>query len=258
MKKIVSTMLALMMLCSFLVVNVSAVEGLYEEPSDDMVSTYWETDTFYIDTDMELVMEDDSEYYEDENAESYSFWPAEVNGEYMEDDAGFIDITVYHPDDVDELYQEYKEMLYETCEDSDFRDNDRQEIENTKLGGCDAVQYTFIKYEGEFSGLLRLVVASDGENVYLIEIECYPEYEDLFSDLCDIVKNDLHFNNAPADDDKAEDKADNTNKDDKNTEDKKDAEEKDNSTVIIVVAVVAGVVVLGVVAIVVLGKKKKQ
>lgn len=233
-------------------------EGFYEEPTDDMVSTYWETDTFYIDTDMELVMVDDSEYYVEEGAENYCFWPAEVDGEYVEDDAGSIDIMVYHPDDADELYQEYEEMLYETCEDSEFRDNDRQDIENVKIGGYDAVQYTFIKYEGEFSELLRFVAVSDGENVYLIEINCPPEFEGIFDDLCDIVENDLHFNNAPADDDKAEDKADNTNKDDKDTEDKKDAEEKDNSTVIIIVAVVAGVVVLGVVAIVVLGKKKKQ
>lgn len=261
MKKLICTFLAFVMLCS-MVVGVSAtnvyeddMEGFYEEPSDDMVSKYWETDTFYIDTDIELVMEDCSEYYEEENAENYCFWPAEVEGEYMEDDAGSIDIVVYHPDDVDELYQEYEEMLNETCEDSEFRDNDIQEIENVKIGGYDAVQYTFVKYEGEFSGCVKMIVVSDGENVYVITIDCPPKFEDLFNDLCDMVEKDLHFNNSPVDDeaeksgDKTEISADETDEEDN---------EKDDSTVIIIVAVVAGVVILGVTAIIVLGKKKKQ
>lgn len=255
MKKLLCTLLAVAMLCSFMVVNASATEGLYEDPTDDMVSTYWETDTFYIDTDMELVKE---EYDYDDGEIEYRFFPAEVNGEYMEDDAGVIEITKIESDDASEDYEQLVDMLNEWYEGNKDGDWDVYEINDTTLNGFDAVQFDAVLREGEFSGFARYIGVSDGENVYYIEIECEPVYEDVFNDLCDIVAEDLHFNNAPADDDKAEDKADKDDKDDKDTEDKKDAEEKDNSTVIIIVAVVAGVVVLGVVAIVVLGKKKKQ
>ena len=251
MKKLLCTLLALAMLCSFMVVNVSATEGEYDEPSDDMVSTYWETDAFYIDTDMELVME---EYDYDDGEIEYRFFPAEVNGEYMEDDAGAIEITKIESDNASEDYEQLVDMLNEWYEGNKDGDWDVYEINDTKLNGFDAVQFDAILREGEFSGLSRYIGVSDGENVYYIEIECYPEYEELFDDLCDVVAEDLHFNNAPADADKADDKNDKADK----ADDKKDDDEKDNSTVIIVIAVVAGVVILGVTAIIVLGKKKKQ
>ena len=223
----------------------------YYENYFPTTSTYWETDTFYIDTDMELVMveeewDGDIEYY---------FYPAEVNGEYIEDDAGSIVVTKCQTDDVDDDYEALVDILngwYETNKDGDW---DVYEINDTKLNGFEAVQFDAILREGvEFAGFSRYIAVSDGENVYLIAIECDPEYEELFDDLCDVVAEDLHFNNAPADDDKADDKNDKADK----ADDKKDDDEKDNSTVIIVIAVVAGVVILGVVAIVVLGKKKKQ
>ena len=231
----------------------------YYESYFPTTSTYWETDTFYIDTDMELVMVDDSEYYVDEDAECYSFYPVEYDEGWGYQDIGCsIDIFVYHPDDVDEGYNELVDMLNEWYEYNEYGDDDWDvyEINDTKLNGFDAVQFdAILRGDVEFAMFSRSIAVSDGENAYLIEIDCDPEYEDVFNDLCDIVAEDLHFNNAPADDDKAEEKAD---KDDKDTEDKKDAEEKDNSTVIIIVAVVAGVVILGVTAIIVLGKKKKQ
>lgn len=225
----------------------------YYESYFPTTSTYWETDYFYIDTDMELVMVDYSEYYENENAENYMFWPAKVNGVYVEDDAGCISVMIYHPDDAEELYQELAGFTKEMYEE-DSRDPDISEFKEIKISGYEAVQYTFIKYEGEFNDIYGGVAVSDGENVYLIEIDADPEHEALFNDLCDIVENDLHFNNAPVEDEKSEDKSDKTDKE--NKEDKGD-EEKDNSTVIIIVAVIAGVVILGVTAIIVLGKKKK-
>ncbi len=232
------------------------IDGFYEEPTDDMVSTYWETDTFYIDTDMELVMNYESGEDFGEFVEVYYFFPAEVNGEYVEDDAGFIYITVYHSDDIDEKIYDLEMMLDEWYEYNENGDWDVYELEDVKFSGYDAVQFNRILRNGEFCEFYRDIAVSDGENVYLITIECYnPEdyTEELFNDLCNIVENDLHFNNAPEDD-----KADKDNKDDKDAKDKKDEEEKDNSTVIIAVAVVAGVVILGVTAIIVLGKKKKQ
>ena len=254
MKKLLCTLLALAMLCSFMVVNVSAAN----EPS-----TYWETDYFIIDTDVELFCSES----EDDYGVEYSFRLSyDSYGNRIDPDVGGIYIGVFFNENYDELSKEMSDDY-----DSLVEDNDNiisSEYTEDKFCGFDSIMYTYEDDDGIYAGRELCVLFSDGENVYYIEIESCSERDFYYDNieyvdtLCDIVKNDIHFKNSPADDEKAEDTSNKTDKKDTNKDDdnKKDdeTENKDTTTIIIVAIVAGAVVILGVTAMVVFGKKKKQ
>lgn len=246
MKKIVCTLLALIMLCSLVVVNVSATED---------TGTYWETAYFVLDSNVELV---DNGLFEEEGSIGYFYSLPAQDNEWI----GEIDIAIYYADNSSEVFEDNLSYFEE-----DF------DVEEVVIDG--RVGYQFYDNTDELMSRYTIVYVDD--MYYSIGAEGLVDYEEEFETLCNIIDSGLSFNSLSEEDiesevdieddkDDEDDTDDKEDKDDKDVKDNKDDKttdedeesESDDSTVIIIVAVVAGVVVLGVVAIVVLGKKKKQ
>ncbi len=235
MKKIICTFLALAMICSLMVVNVSAA-NTYEGEMFEIVTDY----EFEFDGGLD-VFEGDEEY---EGYEHYLYFC------WFEDLGSEIEIWI---DDAIEIFEsdgassceEYYEMAKK------YRGDDWEEI---LIDGIPA----FVDYDTECS-FCSIKFWSDNY-YYDIEIEAADAESlellyDLFVEGFRITDSTSWYESDDADDNN--DKADKDNKDDKATDEEKESN-SDNTTIIIVAIVVGGVVILGVTAIVVLGKKKKQ
>lgn len=233
MKKLVCTLLALAMLCSLMVVNVSAANS-------------YEGEGF------ELVLDYDCEFEggeEDEGVYSYIC--------YLGDDNWEIELQVI---DIDYMFEElqYEDEELDTCEELydfyiEYKDEDEEEI---TIDGIPAFC--------EFSDDCCFIEMWSDNYYYLVDLECdgdmsAEELLDVFSDGFRITDSASWYSGGDtgADNKNDADKSDKTEKTDKDSTEEKSADNKDN-TVIIIIAVVAGVAVVAVVAIVVLGKKKKQ
>lgn len=204
-------------------------DDYYEENYDSESSTYWENDSFIIETNVELTLHPDSE--EDENYSEYYYQLLDDTGDWL----GEIEVVVQRGDDVADLYNELLEEMNEYCVN----------IQEVEIGGLTGTQGD----ENYEESLGRYIIILDGDTFYYIAVEGKTENRESFDTLCDVVNNDFRFKNASKD----------NNKEDKDSDEKSDVGlTKNNSIVIIVAIVIAGVVVIAVVAIVVLGKKKKQ
>ena len=204
-------------------------DDYYEENYDSESSTYWENDSFTIDTNVKLTLSSEAE--EGENYSEYYYDLIADNNEWL----GGIEVVVQRGDDVSELYDEFLGYMNEGCVN----------VQEVQIGGLTGTQgdENIEDYLGRFTIIL------DNDTFYYIAIEGTTENRHSFDTLCDVVNSDFRFKNTTKDNDKADKDSDEISDDDS---------AKNNSIIIIVAIVVAGVVVIAVVAIVVLGKKKKQ
>lgn len=235
MKKLVCTLLALVTLCSLLVVNASAT------------NTY-EGEMFEIVTDYEF---DFSGGLEEMEGDEYYFYFCDFEDIESEIEIQINDVDqVLASDEVDsckEYYELYKEY-----------NSDEEEI---IVDGIPA----FVDLMDDDDTCYFVRFWSDN---YYYDIDIEASDEESRDDLLDILIDGFRITDSTSwyESDDTDDKEDKDDEDDKDVKDNKDDKttdedeesESDDSTVIIIVAVAAGVVVLGVVAIVVLGKKKKQ
>lgn len=241
MKKITCVLLSLAMLCSFMVVNVSA-------------ANVYEGEGFTIDTDYTCVENSSSTSEWDYGTIWYYFFCFEGIGAELEIEVESLDYLMseesYNVDSVAELYEAFsEEMKYE----------DEFEMDQIMIDGVPAF---IASYEGD-DATLFVSVFSDN---YIYDMQIETDNKDSASEMLDLIVADFCFTDSTswvdsiktdiADKDDAENK-DDTDKDGKTEKDEEKS--SDNNTIIIIVAIVTtGVVVLGIVAIVVLGKKKKS
>ena len=235
MKKLVCTLLALAMLCSFTVVNVSAA------------NTY-EGEMFKIESDYEIDFYGGLESHEGDEYYLYGCYIEELDSE-IEIDISDMDYML------GEIQYDFPEV--DTC---------KEYYEIYK-------DYAADEKEVLIDGVPAFVHSGDNDTTYFIEIWSDNYYFSIDLEACDEESRDALYDlfvegfeitdstswysgdDADVDDEDDSDKADKDSKDEK-ADDKEDKAEKDN-TVIIIAAVIAGVVVIAVVAIIVLGKKKK-
>ena len=237
MKKLVCTLLALAMLCSLVVVNVSA-------------ANVYEGEMFKIKSDYEIDFSGGLESYEDDEYYSYFCFIEELNSE--------IEIMV---DDMDYMLEQVQ---------SDFPEVDTcKEFYEIYRG------YKADEKEVLIDGVPAFVDSSEDGTCYFIDIWSDNYYFSIDLEACDEESRDALYDlfvegfeitdstswYGAEDNDVAEaDDADTEDKTDKDSKEEK-ADEKtsnDNTTIIIVAIVCGTVLILGVTAIVVLGKKKKQ